>query len=382
MMEAETRVAHVVAGLAARFGGPSATVPRTCAALIEHGVGCELLTIAGTGPEPDAVEGVPVRRCRADFASVPLLRHFRFSRALDAALAGYRLIHSHGLWLGPNVAAGRAARRQNVPHVVSPRGMLAPSALRHGAWRKRVFWRVAQARAIGPDTCFHATSESEYRDIRAFGLDQPVAIIPNGVDRAPAREPDARPAIVYLGRLHPMKALDRLIDAWSRVEPDFPAWRLRLIGPDEAGCRARLAARAAAAGLRSVTLEAPVDGAGRQQALGHARLAVLPSHSENFGMSVAESLAAARPVIASTGTPWQGLVGERCGWWVDNDPASLAAAIRAAISLPPEELAAMGERGRAWMERDFGWTGVGARMKELYAWRLGSGPQPDFVRLD
>src|SRR5260370_9177451 len=82
----------------------------------------------------------------------------------------------------PNVVAGRAAVRSRTPLVVSPRGMLAPAALVFSPLKKRAFWHLLQGPAIRGAACLHATSEQEYQEIRAFGLANPVAIIPNGID--------------------------------------------------------------------------------------------------------------------------------------------------------------------------------------------------------
>ena len=92
-------------------------------------------------------------------------------------------------------------------------------------------------------------------------------------------------------------------------------------------------------------------------------VALVPSHIENFGIVVAESLAHAVPVIASKGTPWIGLETNRCGLWVDNDPESLATAIRKIRTLPLQE---MGQRGREWMKKDLSWESVSREMLAVY----------------
>jgi glycosyltransferase involved in cell wall biosynthesis len=90
---------------------------------------------------------------------------------------------------------------------------------------------------------------------------------------------------------------------------------------------------------------------------------VVPSFSENFGMVVAEALATGVPVIASTGAPWSEIERHGCGFSVENDPQSLVEAINRISSVP---LAAMGKKGRVWMEREFTWPSVAQRMNEVY----------------
>ena len=98
-----------------------------------------------------------------------------------------------------------------------------------------------------------------------------------------------------------------------------------------------------------------------------ADLFILPTRSESFGMAVAEALACGLPVITTTGAPWQGLVTHRCGWWVERSVDALAAALREAVALTPDQRRAMGDRGRTWVTTDFAWKGIGRRMAGAYA---------------
>ena len=112
----------------------------------------------------------------------------------------------------------------------------------------------------------HATSEQEYHEIRAFGLVNPVAIIPNGIDLpaplscSPVVTDHAERTILSLGRIHPKKGLDRLVRAWARLEAQYPGWRLRIIGPDEVGYDEELRALAATLSLNRLSIEGPVYG--------------------------------------------------------------------------------------------------------------------------
>ena len=100
-------------------------------------------------------------------------------------------------------------------------------------------------------------------------------------------------------------------------------------------------------------------------------------------MTVAESLAAGTPVIVSKGAPWSGMDQNDAGWWIEIGVDPLVACLKDALSSSPVELAAMGENGRAWMERDFLWDGIGAKMAATYRWLCDrSLPVPAWVRLD
>lgn len=123
-------------------------------------------------------------------------------------------------------------------------------------------------------------------------------------------------------------------------------------------------------------------GAEKWQAYGEADLFVLPTYSENFGMSVAEALAAGTPAIVSTGAPWSGLPTREAGWWIDVGLDPLVACLEEALALPDETLAAYGRQGRQWMEEAYSWSSIGQQMSATYRWILQGGARPEWVRSD
>lgn len=380
------RVMQVIASIAQEASGPSYSVVRLCQSLADMAHDVRLNSLGNA--ESGALGNITHATFGQDCAFLPALGRLRLSSDLREALqeeaGGADIIHSHGLWLMPNVYAGAAAARHDKPLVVSPRGMLSPAALQYSPHAKRLFWMVLQGRAVRVATCLHATSEQEYRDIRRFGLKQAVAIVPNGIDIPPAAPaPGTGPrTLLYLGRLHPIKGVDNLLRAWLRLAGRHPDWRLRLVGPDEGGHRARLERLARELALERVTLAGPRYGADKRAEYAAAELYVLPSHTENFGMSVAEALAAAVPVVTTSQTPWQQVEAEGCGWIVNPDAAALETALGQALARDRDVLAAMGRRGRAWMQRDFAWPRIAAEMVHVYCWLLHGGAAPACVRLD
>jgi glycosyltransferase involved in cell wall biosynthesis len=329
-----------------------------------------------------------------DYAHVPILRHLRRSSGLASALSNTTptvdVVHSHGLWLMPNIEAGRAAMHEGKPLVVSPRGMLSPAALSFSRLKKRVFWTLFQGPATRTAACLHATSTQEYEEIRSFGLKNPVAVISNGIDLPTLGKPACEPRItravtrvvLSLGRIHPKKGLDRLLHAWSMIEARYPCWRLRLIGPDEAGHADQLRALADSLGLIHAVIEGPVFGGEKWDVYRNADVFVLASQNENFGLTVAEALAAGTPVISTKGAPWSGLEHEQCGWWIDQGIQHLAAALERAMALPRSELLRMGEKGRAWMSREFSWERAAQDMLAVYRWLAYDREPPRTVRFD
>ncbi len=279
------------------------------------------------------------------------------------------VIHDHGIWLRSNRSVATTARRLGLPRVVSTHGMLAPWARRHHAWRKGLAWGLFQRHDLDTAAAIHATSDAEAADISASGVRAPVVVVPHGVNlplhTERAHPGAARRRAVFIGRLHPVKGLPGLIDAWADARPE--GWELVIAGPDAGGHRAALERRRDAAGLQeTITFRGLLDEQGRAALLAEADLFVLPSLSENFGVAVAEALAAGVPAIVSRRAPWAAVESARAGWWVEPDAASLAGALRAATRLSDEDRASMGAAGRGLVERDFAWPAVAERMLRVY----------------
>ncbi len=375
------KVIQVVPEINNEASGPSYSVPRLSDSLGQLGADVHLHVLA---PAVDAagayrVHAHPPWRFLHELGISPAMR-----RGLRRATDGVEVIHNHGLWMMPNVYSAWAVRGRSCRLVMSPRGTLSSWALRRSAWQKRLMWWLCQGRAVRDAHAIHATAESEYRDIRAAGLRGPVAIVPNGIDLGPepAREAakDGRRRLLFLGRLHPVKGVDTLLRAWQRIEPCFPDWELQIVGVSAPGYQTQMEQLAGSLGVQRVAFPGPAFGADKTRRYQQADLFVLPSHSENFGVAVAEALAHGVPAIVTKGAPWPGLETNQCGWWIEGGEAPLADCLRSALALTPEQLRDKGRHGRQWMELEFSWKEVGHKMLETYRWLLGGGTPPAWVR--
>jgi glycosyltransferase involved in cell wall biosynthesis len=193
-------------------------------------------------------------------------------------------------------------------------------------------------------------------------------VVPNGVEvtaAAPLTSLRRGLRLLYLGRLDPIKGLEVLLDACTELEGEPPfEWTLTIAGSGNPTYSASISDRIQRLGLGGrVTLAGEVVGSRKDDLLAFSHVVIVPSHSESFGMVVAEALAHGRPVIASRDTPWNELENRGCGLWVENTPRVLADAIRRISQMPIEE---MGEKGRRWMRADFDWTKVADRMEGIY----------------
>ena len=156
-----------------------------------------------------------------------------------------------------------------------------------------------------------------------------------------------------------------LVEAWARVRPD--GWLLRIAGPDEGGHQNQVANAVSAAGLSEVvSFTGPIGQGMKKSAFFDADLFVLPTHSESFGMVVAEALAHGLPVLTTTGAPWSILPKSGCGWWVEATVDGITEGLRQATTLDPETLQAMGAKGRALVIAEFSWKRVADLILSTY----------------
>jgi glycosyltransferase involved in cell wall biosynthesis len=279
------------------------------------------------------------------------------------------VLHVHGLWLPQSVKTIRWASLRGIPVVISTHGMLTPWAIKNAKWKKKVAWLLYQKRALLTAAIIHATSEVEARGIRNLLGKRRIAVIPNGIEMGEMTAKEngecGHRTVGFLGRLHHVKGLAELLKAWSLV--DCRGWTLRLAGPDEAGYQRVLEELARDLNIAtSVEFVGAVSGAEKARFFAELDAFVLPSHSENFGLVVAEALACGIPCIASHGTPWEGLETEKCGWWVENSPESLAKVLREVIATDRISLQRMGQCGRNWVGATCAWSLVAKRFGDLY----------------
>lgn len=377
------RVIHVVPAITEEASGPSYSVTRLCEAQIGAGLDVRLATLdrAEVPGQPEYLKSFPFGCGPRRLGVSPPMRRWLEEQAGSGKAD---IIHNHSLWMMPNVYPGRACRKGSSRLVVSPRGTLSRWALGRNRLQKQIFWKLLQRPAVASAACFHATAVSEYEDIRRIGFRQPVCILPNGIDPAPLEKKPGggRRQLLFLGRIHPVKGVDILLHAWQAVERRFPDWELHVAGPDNGGYLDEMRALAALLRLERIMFCGPLYGDDKRKAYAEASLFVLPSYSENFGMTVAEALAAGTPAIVTHGAPWAGLMEQGAGWWIEHGVDPLVACLDRALLVSPERLEEMGRAGREWMRRDFSWERIGIQFLETYRWVLDGGEPPPWVRLD
>ncbi|MDQ0394781.1 glycosyltransferase [Labrys monachus] len=326
--------------------------------------------------------------------AAPIVKRFAYAPAMarDLDQASHHILHQHGLWLYPSVAVSRWRRRTGRPVVISTQGMLEPWALANARVKKKVAAALFERANLSSAACIHC-SEAEVPGIRAFGLRNPVAVIPNGASLPdptlrrprPAWLPDdGKRTLLFLGRLHPKKGIKESLDAWSVLRTQAPHvaanWRLVVAGWDDGGHAEAFIAHARALGLSDVIFPGAVFGEAKEAAFAHADAFLLGSYSEGFPMAVLEAWSHGLPVFMTRECNIPEGFQQGAAVEVTTAPASQAHVLAQHLAGP--DLPKIGARGRALVARRFSWSSVADELLSTYAWLLGDGSRPSSVTLD
>lgn len=396
MSHAPLRILHVTPYYepAYVYGGPVRSVPALCKALAcaECTVTVFTTTANGAG-ELDVAVSTPVIRdgvtVRYFSRSRPYSR-FRarsMSPALRAEIQLCDLVHITGLWTHPAHVAASLAASAGVPYVISPRGMLMPWELGHKAWKKVPYLRVRELPRLRRSAAIHCTTPDELRALDRFQLTDQGFVVPNIVDPAefsslPPRGrlrsrlgvPADELVLLYLGRMHRKKGIELTLQTFSYLARSHAGLQLMLAGPDEGGYYDSIPRWTRDQGLTGrVHVIGELLGRERLQAYVDADLFVSLSGSENFGLTVAESMLCGLPVAVRRGvglSDWVECVG--AGVTVDPIPAAAAADIAGFLGRA-ERMKAVGEVGRNLVAREFSPAPVARQMVAAYTEILAAG---------
>ena len=344
-------VLHVITGLP-KAAGTSVFCGEVCNGLAAAGHDVTIAVI-----DPTRADCYPID---PQIKLVPIDTLFKSTRSTCSTR--FNIIHIHALWAPVLHKVNQWAAKNGLPVVWSPHGMLAPWAMRHKWWKKCIPWYLDQKGDLKRAKMLHATSEQEAEWIRGLGFTQPITVAPLGTPLPPLRPWAAKreKTLLFVGRIYPVKALDRLIQAFAEVPLAVRRdWKLRLVGPDQAGHKESLELRVKRLELvEFVEFAGPKFGEELNAEYDLCDCLALVSHTENFGATVVDAMAHGKPVITGDKTPWKEVAEQKCGWWVSNEPVKLSAAMCEMMSMSDEERRQMGVRGRRLVEEKYTWAVV------------------------
>ena len=328
----------------------------------------------------------------------PRFRSWGYSNQLLPALlrADLDILSTHGLWKYCSVASHQWHRRAGRPYIVHPHGMLERWALQNAKWKKQIAALLYENTHLRDAACLRALCEAEAQSIRAYGMRNPICIIPNGVDLPDLVESSVfeaqalrfqelaqgRKILLYLGRLHPKKNVANLVRAWKRTLESHPSaaknWILVIAGWGKSAYEQNLKDLAAGP---SVVFVGAQFGAEKNGCYRACDAFILPSLSEGLPMAVLEAWAQAKPVLMTPECNLSEGFAAGAALQIGTTPEQIAAGLKQLAEMSDDDRRAMGACGRTLVATKFSWPQIGEQMRAVYDWVLGGGRTPQTVRL-
>jgi len=399
--------ANLLHSVSRNAGGLYESVRRLVQSLEEQDVGVRVFGVADKFTEEDIGlwAPTPTQIFRPVWPEA-----FGYAPGYLEAVEAYapNLVHTHGIWVYPSMAARRYCMQTGAASIISAHGMLDPWALKNSRWKKIVAFALYEHAHLENANCLRALCQSEAESIRALRMKCSVAVIPNGID-LPEKTPDGPPpwigrvaggrkVLLYLGRIHPKKGLPELIRAWAALSHEMPAtvneWVLAISGWDQKGHEAELKKLCTAQGIvwddlrlsassqsgaAGVLFTGPQFNKAKEAAYHHSHAFILPSLSEGLPMVVLEAWAHRLPALITPECNLPEAYDGGAAIPIATNARDIAEGLRRLFAMSDAGRDAMAENGRELILYKFNWQSIAREMKTLYEWLLGGGSPPSCI---
>lgn len=374
-------------------GGLFESVRRLAQEVAAAGVNVDVVGVRDEFTDEDLSRWAPIKPyVFAPMRSLLFLHVPGVSGQMDLLSAD--IVHCHGLWDYSSIASMNWAARAGKPYIVSPRGMLDEWALRNSRIKKIIAGFLFEKAHLKKATCIHALCESEAKSIRAYGIKNPICVIPNGVNipenigpcDSPWQDkiPDGAKVLLCLGRIHPKKGLSLLIKAWSDLQKEKAAddWHLAIAGWGSGDYESVLRKMVDESGVKDrVHFVGPKFGSAKDAVFRSADAFVLPSFSEGLPMAVLEAWSYGLPVLMTPQCNISEGFMANAALRIDPEQGSIRKGLTDMMDMTDNDRREMGCRGVDLVRKSFLWSDIAERMIEVYKWILGDGTLPESVRL-
>lgn len=321
--------------------------------------------------------------------------NFGYSKDLSLKLSEIKpdLIHPQCVWMYSSFATLNYHKKNQIPYIISPRGMLDKWIINNKGWKKKIAGLLFEKAHLKNASCIHALAVSEYESIRNYGCKNPVAIIPNGVnlplehnDKALPEwnKSDNRKTILFLSRLHPKKGIENMMRAFSELQDERRLWKIVIAGESASEkYMDSLLKLQIELGLQSdVLFIGPQFHKDKDNCFRNVDAFILPSFSEGLPMAVLEAWSYKLPVIMTDACNIPEGFNHNAAIRIKPEVESIKNQLSKFFQMSVKEQIQIGENGYQLVLDKFTWTAIAEQMHELYLWVLNGGKKPSFVKLD
>lgn len=359
------RIIHYIPSIDRAWGGTS-TYMQLLAKPLGKPAEVHILTHQSDNP-------LKMENCEVHF--IP--RYRPLSKAWEKAVVDFfndiqpDVVHVNCCWTPDCAMVQKLAQKQGYKVVLSPHGMLEPWIIHRHYWtRKFPALMLYQKAAVQKADCIHATADSERDNLLKLGYNKNVKVVKLGIDAdsiALKKSWKRTMQILFLSRVHPKKGVDFLVGAAAILRNQLKGYRIIVAGEGDADYIANFKMQIHEEGLDDIVhLVGGVYGDEKWRLFQTSDFFVLPTHSENFGLAIAEALASGTPVITTVGTPWRDLNRSDAGACIEIGTKPLVETLRRFIALSDEELERMGRNGRKLIESKYSAKVMADQMMEIY----------------
>lgn len=316
---------------------------------------------------------LPMENCKVH--DIPRYRPFSgvWKKAVVDLLDSVRpdIVHVNCCWTPDCAMIQRLAQKRGYKVVLTPHGMLEPWIIKRHYWTRKVpaLWLYQKA-AVQRADCVQATAESERDNLLKLGYNSNIKVVRLGIDADGIEMKNSwkkTRQILFLSRVHVKKGINFLVEAADVLRNELQGYKILVAGEGEADYVEAMKRMICDRGLQDIVqLIGGVYGDEKWRLFQTSDFFVLPTHSENFGLAIAESLASGTPVITTVGTPWSDLNSAEAGAWIEIGTEPLVETLRRFLSLSEDELETMGRNGRKLIETKYSAHVMAEQMMEVY----------------
>ncbi|OKH36051.1 glycosyl transferase group 1 [[Phormidium ambiguum] IAM M-71] len=378
------RILQIIPSVSLVYGGPSQMVLGLSSALAKAGIEVTILTTNSNGdagqPPLDVPLNCPVEQdgYQIRYFRCSPFRRYKFSldllQWLNSNAKNYDLAHIHALFSPVCSLAATVARMQKLPYILRPLGTLDPADLRKKKLLKQLYAALLEKPNIAGSSAIHFTSLEEAKVSERFGVKTKDLVLPLGVN-LPKQEKEGTefanlpsPVILFMSRVDPKKGLDLLIPALQNLANSGINFHFVLAGsnPQDPEYEEKIRSQISTTLPGNVTITGFVTGDRKLALLQKADLFVLPSYYENFGIAVAEAMAAGTPVCITRGVYiWEDILAAEAGWVCDRTVESLTETLRLALQ-DSIEMKRRGLNAKQLTIKNYSWQAIADQTIQAY----------------
>lgn len=302
------------------------------------------------------------------------------------------ILHNHGVWEYTSQVCMLWKKKLKKPYIVTPHGMLDTWALGNNKGKKMFIYNLIERKYLSNASCIHALNQEEAASIRKLGLNNPVCIIPNGID-LPKDDQTFLPiwdeekikgkkVLLFLGRLHPKKGLENLLLAWNNLMniEQSNEWILVIAGWAQNNYDEELRKIVSDNGLaETVLFLGPVLNDKKSSVLQNADAFILPSYSEGLPISILEAWAYSLPVLMTKECNLPEGFSKNCAIEIEPTVESIVESLKSFFSMSEKEKLEIGNNGFNLVKEKYSWEKVSSQMYSVYQWLLGKGEKPSNI---